>query len=358
MGPKADLPGREPGLALALWCTFPAGDCTTVLRRNAVRQSRLGPGFLPKQAKLIDKILYVDILPEPIPLDFEYVGNGTPGKVHPSPWLNPFASSCTSSSHAISQFKDYATSRADFMEWISPLFGRSLIAECGQQGAHAEVIKDLIAILARAKDEKDDLPHDPTPKTTTQKDSTDELGVAGRGGSACRPYETTDRTDLTEPFDLNIFAHNDSNAMTCGAGLARVCAGAVRPRTVPTPKEQDLAEGARRPRQMPAVTMAGGAVPTDSHLTLPAVRGPSGEAPGGPLGFSWPSADIPDQHRIGPDHIEWSNLAASIDQGAGWNPIGPWRCGSRGGGFRFHSLRGAGLRGDSNEDSRWRTTCT
>ena len=94
---------------------------------------------------------------------------------------------------------------------------------------------------------------------------------------------------------------------------------------------------------MPAVTMAGGAVPTDSHLTLPAVRGPSGEAPGGPLKFMRPSADIPVQHRIGPDHVEWSNLAASIDQGAGWNPIGPWRCSSRGLGFkcyphRLHSL--------------------
>ena len=363
----ADLPGREPGLALALWCTFPAGDCSTVLRRNAVRQHRLGPGFLLKQAKLIVKVLYVDILPEPVPLDFVYVGNGTPGKVHPSPWLNPFASSSTSSSQAVSLFRAYATDRADFVEWIAPLFGKSLLAECGQMGAHTETLKELIAFLAGAKDEKDDLTHDPNPKSTTQNYSTEVKGVAGRGGTSCGPFETTDLTDLTEPADLYVLAQNDGDAIMSGAGLARVCAGAVRPRTDHDPgpgpdveqdKDQDLAEEARRPRQVPAVTMAGGAVPTASHLTLPAVRGPSGGAPGGPLGFSWPSADIPVQHRIGPDHIEWSNLAASIDQGAGWNPIGPWRCGCRGGGFRFHPIRGAGLRGGSNEDSRWRTTCT
>ena len=68
------------------------------------------------------------------------------------------------------------------------------------------------------------------------------------------------------------------------------------------------------------MTTAGGAVPTASHLTLPAERRPSGEAPGGLLGFSRPSADIPVQHRIGPDHVEWSSLAACTDQGAGWNP--------------------------------------
>ena len=99
------------------------------MRREAVLNLRLGPGFLPKQAPIIS-ILRVSSLTVPFPLDQVYVGNGDlTQRIHPTPWLNPFAPTSSSASQARVLFKEYAQDRADAADWLAPLFGKTIVSE-------------------------------------------------------------------------------------------------------------------------------------------------------------------------------------------------------------------------------------
>ena len=91
----------------------------------------------------------------PVPLHLTYVGNGNLQEgVHPSPWLNPFSPSSTTSPEAMQRFYAYSTDRADAAQWLGPLFGATLVAEEGIAGAHADVLVELVSSLCSNEQKK------------------------------------------------------------------------------------------------------------------------------------------------------------------------------------------------------------
>ena len=127
--------------------TCPSGRPSVVSARSSVLRIRRGPGFLPALAPVI-RLLRVARLPDPILLNFVYIGQGSMADhVHPSPWFNPWAC-CTSSSERMTKYLDYIKDRADAPEWLAPLAGMTLIAEEGPTGDHAEVLADFIEALS------------------------------------------------------------------------------------------------------------------------------------------------------------------------------------------------------------------
>ncbi len=74
-----------------------------------------------------------------------YVGMGIEGSEYftPSPWLDPSAIL-----FPFLSFEEYLDGRADAINWLAPLYGRTVVGTCGRSECHtralAEQVNDLV----------------------------------------------------------------------------------------------------------------------------------------------------------------------------------------------------------------------
>ena len=67
--------------------------------------------------------------------------------LRPSPWCNPFVFFTEDEQEANWIFAQFGRSRADKVQWLSPIFGKQLACDCGQSKCHAAVLDELISEL-------------------------------------------------------------------------------------------------------------------------------------------------------------------------------------------------------------------
>ena len=92
----------------------------------------VGPGCGPAQALPVDGIYHGPIR-LPIPINTVYVGFGNQEIfLRPSPWCNPFVFFTEDEQEATVIFAQFGRSRADKVQWLSPIFGKQLACDCGQ----------------------------------------------------------------------------------------------------------------------------------------------------------------------------------------------------------------------------------
>ena len=84
----------------------------------------------------------------PIPINTVYVGFGNQDIfLRPSLWCNPFVFFTEDKQEANRIFAQFGRSRADKVQWLSPIFGKQLACDCGQSMCHAAVLDELIREL-------------------------------------------------------------------------------------------------------------------------------------------------------------------------------------------------------------------
>ena len=77
-----------------------------------------------------------------------YVGFGNQEIVlRPSLWCDPFVFLTEDKQEANRIFAQFGRSRADKVQWLSPIFGKQLACDCGQSMCHAAVLDELIREL-------------------------------------------------------------------------------------------------------------------------------------------------------------------------------------------------------------------
>ena len=107
----------------------------------------VGPGWGPAHALPVDGIYHgpIRLL---IPINTVYVGFGNQKIfLRPSPWCNPFVFFTEDEQEANWIFAQFGRSRADKVQWLSPIFGKQLACDCGQSKCHAAVLDELICEL-------------------------------------------------------------------------------------------------------------------------------------------------------------------------------------------------------------------
>ena len=107
----------------------------------------VGPRWGPANAWPVNGIYHGPIC-LPIPINTVYVGFGNQEIfLRPSPWCNPFVYFTDDEQEANWIFAQFGRSRADKVQWLSPIFGKQLACDCGQSMCHAAVLDELIREL-------------------------------------------------------------------------------------------------------------------------------------------------------------------------------------------------------------------
>ena len=84
----------------------------------------------------------------PIPINTVHVGFGNQDIfLRPSLWCNPFVFFTEDKQEANRIFAQFGRSRADKVQWLSPILGKQLACDCGQSMCHAAVLDELIREL-------------------------------------------------------------------------------------------------------------------------------------------------------------------------------------------------------------------
>ena len=107
----------------------------------------VGPGWGPAHALPLDGVYHGPIR-LPIPINTVYVGFGNQEIfLRPSPWCNPFVFFTEDEQEANWIFAQFGRSRADKVQWLSPILGKQLACDCGQSKCHASVLDELMCEL-------------------------------------------------------------------------------------------------------------------------------------------------------------------------------------------------------------------
>ena len=126
-----------------------------------------------------------------IPTDMVYVGCGCReiflGR---SPWCNPFAYFTENEQQANWIFARFGRSRADRVQWLSPIFGQKLACVCGRSCCRATVLDELVQDVL------------PRPCVHSSGEST-------RGAIANEGYECSSRSSRNFILNSSVASHRD-----------------------------------------------------------------------------------------------------------------------------------------------------
>ena len=113
-----------------------------------MQELMVGPGWGPANAWLVNGIYHGPIC-LPIPINTVYVGFGNQDFfLRPSPWCNPLVYFTEDGQEANWIFAQFGRSRADRVQWLSPISGTQLACDCSRSKCHVAVLDELIRELA------------------------------------------------------------------------------------------------------------------------------------------------------------------------------------------------------------------
>ena len=118
-------------MALVMLSSLPSGIQSIVNARDIVRSAMFAPAAHRSSTWIVPTVKHVDGAFHSYPSPFLYIGFGESDiQGRPSQWANPFLFLGTDAEACFALFSRYVNSRADVVEFLTPLSGAILICDC------------------------------------------------------------------------------------------------------------------------------------------------------------------------------------------------------------------------------------
>ena len=140
---------RWPEMALTLLVSIPSGNSSIVEARSDLIDLLFHSFHNPISCVIPSRVIHSSSPVMPVPPSVVYVGFGSIDlQNRPSIYCNPFLFLDSKSERCAAAFEDYLDSRADVVEFLTPLAGKTLLCDCSEDSCcHAYVLSRYLSDL-------------------------------------------------------------------------------------------------------------------------------------------------------------------------------------------------------------------